>query len=189
MIFTGPKLKQTRSPKVPTDGRSRPRAEGMRGILDHAQAVLARNLVDLVDSAGNTCVVHGHDRLRPLADQRSDGVRVEAERLLLDVAEHDVRAGGRDRLVAGDVRERGADDLVARPRPPAARTRGVPPCRSRRSGGGARAGQVQIVRELLLEAIREAPDRKPAAVECPLCGPVVSGPSRAGRPGSPVSLE
>ena len=89
------------------------RAVGVRDILDHRDFVAASDLHDAIHIRGIAGVVHDQDRLGTRADAVLDVIRVDAQRLRVDVGEDDraaERVDGRARRPVGDA---GADDLVA----------------------------------------------------------------------------
>ena len=162
----GPEAEADEIAERPKEATLGTRAEGVRRVLDHTEAVLSRQFVNLVDPARHARVVDRHDRLRALADERADRVGVEAERLLLDVAQADARACRRDRLVACDIREGGDDDLVARaePREGAGAVEGRGATREGEEVAVVRR-EAEVRRQLLLEPVGEAADGEPAPVE------------------------
>ena len=90
-------------------GRDDPlRAERLRRVLDQRRA----DLGELGQRGRAAEEMDGHDRPRPLGHTRGHVLRVEVERLGIDVREHRCRAPARDRLCGRVEGEGGADDLV-----------------------------------------------------------------------------
>ncbi len=85
----------------------------MGGIVDDAQSMFRGHGSDAVVVAQQAVVVHRDDRLCPWTDQALGLVKVDAERVVVDVAEDRFSADGQDSLEVGDVVERRRDDLVA----------------------------------------------------------------------------
>ena len=151
------------------EGADRPagmrRAERVRRVLDDAEAMLGGELVDRVEARGrDPRVVEDENGARALADHPAQRLGRDAERLLLDVAEDDVGAGRRHGLVAGDVRQRRTDDLVA----------GADPGEDEGGVQGGRAAahrherarlEPEIRRELVLEQRRLPALAEPAGLE------------------------
>jgi hypothetical protein len=148
----------------------------VRGVFDHTEVVLARDLVDLVDATRHAGVVHGHDRPRPRADEATHGGRIDAHRFLLDVAEDNVGSGRSDRLVTGNVGKRWTNDFVPLSQPDKL-TRGVQGRRTRRQRQEVPVvlRECEIPRELVFELVREPSDSEPAAIERTRCGIVDLG--------------
>src|SRR5207302_329170 len=89
------------------------RAEGVGRVVDDPQLVGRGQLVEAVVVAQVAAVVHGDDRPGALGHQLGRPGRVDAQGLVVDVAQHGPAAGDDDGLDVGQVGERRDDDLVA----------------------------------------------------------------------------
>jgi hypothetical protein len=88
-------------------------AEGVRGILDHLQAVPAGHADERVDLRGQAPQVHDHHRLRARRDASLDVGGIEREALALDLAEDRHEAHPQHRDDRRPERGRGHEHLVA----------------------------------------------------------------------------
>jgi hypothetical protein len=89
------------------------RTEGASGVLDHPQVVLGSERVDVIEPADQPGEVTDHDGSGARRDELGQLVGVDGQCRFLDIAEDDVRSGGTDCLVSGDVGEGGGDHLGA----------------------------------------------------------------------------
>src|SRR5262245_43355613 len=85
----------------------------LTSILDHREAATPSDLQDRGHVSRLPIQVHRDDRFRPLRDGGFDDLRVDIERLRIDVDEHRPRTGVADRRYRRDKREWNGDDLVA----------------------------------------------------------------------------
>ncbi len=88
------------------------RADRLRRVLDHRQAVPLRSGQDGVHIAGITVEMHRHDGFSSRSDGRRDELRVDVERGLVDIDEDGPSAGIDDAVDRGLESERRGDDLV-----------------------------------------------------------------------------
>ncbi len=91
------------------------RVDCLRGILDHAQPVLAGNGVQAVHVHRQARQVHRHDGARARRDRGLDGIQVEIARARVNVDEHRPRAHCQHHVGSGDPGDWRGDDLIARP--------------------------------------------------------------------------
>ena len=91
------------------------RRNGMRGVLDHDQPTLARDLLDRIHVTDLTREVHRDDRFRPRGDRSLDRAGIDIQRL--GIAIHENRTGFEMLGHIGGRREchRARDHFVARP--------------------------------------------------------------------------
>src|SRR4051794_28019129 len=125
------------------------RAVRLRGVLEHHQAVPARDARERIHVAHLPVQVHGQDRAGPVGDRGLGGRRVDQAGAGVDVAEDRHRARVGQSECGRYERMRGDDHLVA----------GLDPGRERADGerGSARRDPHAVARaavggELLLEA-------------------------------------
>ena len=89
-------------------------ADGVAGVVDQGQAVLARDRLQGVVVAGLAGVVDGHHGLRARRDAGLDLAGIDEQGIGIDVDEDRRRAQERGAVGAGGKGHRGHDHLVAR---------------------------------------------------------------------------
>ncbi|MNL05185.1 hypothetical protein D3C87_1257680 [compost metagenome] len=88
--------------------------DGLGGILDHAQLVLAGDGVEPVHVHGQAGQVDRHDGPRARRDGGLHGVQVEVAGARVDIDEHRAGAHGEHHVGRGHPGDRRGDDFVAR---------------------------------------------------------------------------
>ena len=126
--------------------------QGVGGIFQHTQLVLARNGENRVHVAGQAAVVHRHDGLGARRDGGLDLARVDIERDRIAIDQHRIGAQVTDHLGGGGEGQRGRDHLVT-----GADAHGFQ--RQMQAGGGGIDGNAmhaaaQVVTKLLFEGAR-----------------------------------
>ena len=90
-------------------------AVGLCAVLEHEQSPRPGDGVERIHVACLAVQVDGKNRRRALGDRRTDGLRIDQTRPLVDVAEHRSGPGVRDRERRSDERMPRNDHLVSRP--------------------------------------------------------------------------
>jgi len=88
------------------------RADGMRSVLDHAQAVLARERIQRVLVHRQPRKMHRHDGARPRSYRGAHEVDIEVAGIQVDVDEHRSGAHPRDHIGTCGKAHGGYDDFV-----------------------------------------------------------------------------
>ena len=87
--------------------------EGMRRIVNHAQAMFFRDGLDTLDVADVAIDMHGHDGRRLWCNQRFNQVWVDGEVAFADIAENRLQPIPNNRVRRRGKRERRRDNFAA----------------------------------------------------------------------------
>ena len=87
-------------------------AEGMRRVIDHRNAMLAADFVQLLHIAQATVHMHRQDRAGFIGDEAFDLICVDGEIILADISKHRREPLAHDGMRGGGKRKRRGDDLA-----------------------------------------------------------------------------
>jgi hypothetical protein len=108
------KLKSAPSPNVPTGFATVGRAERVRAVLNHRQVVLPGEAHDRIHVARQSVEVRRHDGPRVRRDGAGQRVRIQRERVGIDVGKNRTEAGLTREFGNHPERQCREDDLRAR---------------------------------------------------------------------------